>query len=188
MQNAQAVGGYLTLPQKTQVAGRLSHRRSTIIDDEFLLTLFGESRPELALLPEALRPALTRMQFDSQLGQYRSSAPDAVDWILELDIHGRTERVGRCYVRQGPQEHRLLDLAIRCQWRRHGLAGSVLAWLCAGAAEAGVPLRLSVWHANHEALRLYHRHGFVVDDADHEGDVPELAGYRQLHWSSGAAR
>jgi len=188
VQNAQAVGGYLTWPQKTQVADRLSHRRSADIDEEFLLTLFAESRPELALLPEAVRPALTRMQFDSQRSQYRSKSPDAVDWILELDVHGRAERVGRCYVRQNPQEHRLLDLAIRCQWRRNGFAGSVLAWLCAGAAQAGVPLRLSVWHANHDALRLYHRHGFVADDAGDGGDVPELAGYRQLHLSSGVQR
>ena len=29
------------------------------------------------------------MQFESQLSQYRSAAPDAVDWILELDLNGR---------------------------------------------------------------------------------------------------
>ena len=180
MQNARLVGGELIWPRSSQLASRLSHRRSAISDQEFLLTLFAESRPEVALLPEAVRPALTRMQFDSQRSQHRSSAPDAVDWILELDVDGRAEPVGRCYLLQGQQEHRLLDLAIRPQWRRHGFAGTVLAWLCADAARAGVPLRLTVWHANHDALRLYHRHGFVADDAGRDGDVPELSGYLRL--------
>ena len=180
----------MTMPGRTKPADRLSLRPSAATDDEFLRALFAESRPDLALLPEAVRPALTRMQFDSQVHQYRSSAPDAVDWILELDNDGGPEPVGRCYVRQGPSEHRLLDLAIRRQWRRHGLASNVLARLCAGAAEAGVPLTLSVWQANHDALRLYHRHGFVADDAEsgRDGHISESAGYLRLRWSAGGGR
>jgi GNAT superfamily N-acetyltransferase len=189
VQNARTLGGTAGLetagPEGTNPAARLSQRPSTEADQGFLLTLFAESRPELALLPESVRPALTRMQFDSRRSQYRSSAPDAVDWILELDHDGRAEPVGRCYVQQGSQEHRLLDLAIRSQWRRHGLAGAVLAWLCTGAGQARVPLRLTVWQANHDALRLYQRHGFVADDAD---GVSELAGYLRLRWSAGAAQ
>lgn len=192
MQNARTIGGAAGLdlgrPERADSAARLSLRPSTAADHDFLLTLFAESRPELDLLPEAVRTQLTRMQFDSQRSQYRSSAPDAVDWILELDHDGRTEPVGRCYLRQGQQEHRLLDLAIRCQWRRLGLAGTVLARLCAGAAQAGVPLRLTVWQANHDALRLYQRHGFVADDVGSDGEVSWPAGYLQLRWSAGGAR
>jgi len=161
-----------------------------LTDHDFLLTLFAESRPELVLLPEAVRTQLTRLQFDSQLSQYRRTAPDAIDWILAVDHYGRAEPVGRCYLRQGLQEHRLLDLAIRCRWRRHGLASDVLARLCAGAAEAGGPLRLTVWQANYDALRLYRRHGFVADDAesDRDGHVSELAGYVRQRWSAGGGR
>jgi ribosomal protein S18 acetylase RimI-like enzyme len=130
------------------------------------------------------------MQFDSQLSQYRSSAPDAVDWILELDHDGRLEPVGRCYLRQGPEDHRLLDLAIRSQWRGHGLGSIVLARLCADAAQAGVPLRLSVWHANQDALRLYHRFGFVADDTEvgNDRDVSAMTGYLRLRWSAEGGR
>jgi GNAT superfamily N-acetyltransferase len=187
VQNAQGIGGAAgddqAWSQSIQLADRLSQRPFKIADNDFLLTLFAESRPDLTLLPEAVRAQLIRMQFDSQLSQYRTSAPDAVDWILELDHDGRTEPVGRCYLWQGAEEHRLLDLAIRFQWRGHGLGSIVLARLCADARRAGVPLRLSVWHANQDALRLYLRHGFVADDAE-AGDLSEMTGYLKLRWSA----
>lgn len=122
------------------------------------------------------------MQFDSQLSQYRASAPDAVDWILELDTGPGPEPVGRCYLRQGPTEHHLLDLAIRTEWRGRGIGSAVLERLCAEAGQAGVPLRLSVWQANEQALRLYRRHGFVAD-----GDGSDTTGYLQLRWTAEGA-
>jgi len=149
--------------------------------------LFAESRPEFALLPEPLRIQLIRTQFDSQLRQYRSSAPGAVDWILELDIDDRREPVGRCYLWHGPRAHRLLDLAIRSQWRGRGIAGAVLNRLCSDAEGAGVPLRLSVWHDNHDALRLYQRYGFVADDDGSRADH-DVAGYLSMHWSARGSR
>jgi ribosomal protein S18 acetylase RimI-like enzyme len=190
VQNAQGVGGASghdpAWPQIIPLADLFSQRPATVADNDFLLALFAESRPDLALLPEAVRGQLIRMQFDSQLSQYRASAPDAVDWILELDSGGRIEPVGRCYVERGADEHRLLDIAIRFQWRRHGLGSIVLARLCADAAQAGVPLRLSVWHANSDALRLYHRIGFVADDPNtgNDGDISETTGYLRLRWSA----
>lgn len=169
MQNDRTLGS---------AADRLSRRPSTVADHDFLETLFAQSRPEFALLPQPVRTQVTRMQFESQLNQYRTGAPDAVDWILQFDHGDRLEPVGRCYLRQGVAEHRLLDLAIGAQWRRQGLAGSVLSQVCADAARARVPLRLTVWHANHDALRLYRRHGFVADD----GDGAQVAGYLRLRW------
>ena len=192
VQNAQGTGEGAAdeepvWPQSIPIADRLSQRSSTVADNDFLLALFGESRPDLALLPEAIRTQLIRMQFDFQLSQYRNSAPDAVDWILELD---QSEPVGRCYVWQTTTEHRLLDLAIRSRWRRHGLGSIVLARLCADAERAGVPLRLSVWQANQDALRLYQRHGFVTDDAESgmNRDLPEMAGYLTLRWAAEGER
>lgn len=195
MQNARTIEGVagdheFAGPDSTRPGGTLSRRPSAATDEDFLLTLFAESRPDLALLPGAVQTQLIRMQFESQLSQYRSRMPDAVDWILELVHNGGAEPVGRCYLWQGPQEHRLLDLAIRRQWRRHGLAGSVLARLCADAARAGVPLRLTVWQANRDALRLYQRHSFVADDAEpgDDGDGSELAGYLRLRWPARGRR
>lgn len=158
-------------------------RRSTGSDRAFLRALFAESRPELALLPEPVRDHLTGVQFDSQSSSYRRAAPDAVDWILEIDGEGgRPEPVGRCYVWQQPHEHRLLDLAIRQAWRRRGIGSTVLERLRDEAGRAGVPLRLAVWADNGDALRLYLRHGFVLEEGD-AGAVP--AGYRRLGWTAG---
>jgi GNAT superfamily N-acetyltransferase len=187
VQNAQGEDGenrHHVAWQSIPLANRLSQRPSKISDNDFLLALFAESRPDLALLPEAVRAQLIRMQFDSQLSQYRSSAPDAVDWILELDQDGQAVPVGRCYLARGAEEHHLLDLAISSRWRRHGFGGIVLERLCADARRAGVPLRLSVWHANQDALRLYLRHGFGPDDAKSgiDGDPPETPGYLALRW------
>ena len=168
----------------------LSRRASTAEDHDFLLALFADSRPELSLLPDGVRADLIRLQFDSQLSQCRSSAPDGVDWILEVDRNGHADPVGRCYVQQGADEHRLLDLAIRSRWRGHGFGSRVLAGLCDDAARAGVPLRLTAWAANHDALRLYRRLGFVADPSGSGagGRAPEPAGYLPLRWSAGGAR
>ena len=162
----------------------LSQRPAGAADRDFLRRLFAESRPELALLPDEVRGPLIDLQFDSQLIQYRRSAPDAVDWILLADHDGGTEPVGRCYLSEGVEAHRLLDLVIRQQWRGRGLGRLVLERLQDGAARAGVPLRLSVWHDNLDALRLYRRLGFVTDDGcgDSTGGP---AGYLRLRWSAG---
>lgn len=132
------------------------------------------------MLPEAVRGQLIHLQFQSQSNQYRSAAPDAVDWILELDVAGRPEPVGRCYLHQGSGEHRLLDLALRPERRGQGLGSEVLERLCADAERAGVPLRLSVWRANQDAIRFYRRHGFVADGAESPTDGDESVGYLQL--------
>ncbi|HEU5269046.1 MAG TPA: GNAT family N-acetyltransferase [Jatrophihabitans sp.] len=194
MQNAQGIDGAVSpgvaRPQSIPRAGRLSQRRADPADNDFLRTLFAESRPDLALLPEAVRGQLIRLQFESQSSQYCSLAPDAVDWILQLDRDGRTEPVGRCYLDQGPAEHRLLDLAIRPEWRGQGLGSAVLRRLCDEAGQAGVPLRLSVWRANQGAIRLYRRHGFGADGAEAgtESDSSEMTGYLHMHWSAGEMR
>lgn len=194
VQNAQGIDGTVSpgtaRPLSIPRAGRLSQRPADPADNDFLLALFAESRPDLALLPEAVRGQLIRLQFESQSSQYRSSVPDAVDWILELERDGRAEPVGRCYLRQAAEEHRLLDLTIRSQWRGQGLGSEVLRRLCAEADRAGVPLRLSVWHANEGAVRLYRRHGFVADGAETgtDSDSSEMAGYLHMHWSTGDMR
>jgi ribosomal protein S18 acetylase RimI-like enzyme len=180
-------GGLAAWAHKRVPDPRLSFRRATTSDRDFLLALFVECRPELELLPEAVRGQLVAMQLDSQLSQYRSAAPDAVDWILGLDQQGRVEPVGRCYLWTRLTEHRLMDLAVRRQWRGRGLGSRVLAGLCADAAQAGVPLRLTVWHDNRDALRLYERHGFVVESPGRDLAMTESAGYVPLRWSAGEA-
>jgi ribosomal protein S18 acetylase RimI-like enzyme len=167
----------------TPVAEQLTQRPAAEGDDDFLRAVFAESRPDLALLPEPVRAPLLRMQFDSQRSQYRSSSPGAIDWILEVE----REPVGRCYLWSQQPEHRLLDLAISRRWRRMGLGHTVLERLQSDAAAAGVPLRLSVWRENEDALRLYRRLGFVADRSESHSPSAS-AGYLSLRWTAGAPR
>jgi ribosomal protein S18 acetylase RimI-like enzyme len=157
------------------LAGQLSARAAEPADDDFLLELFAESRPELGLLPEPVRSQMLRLQLQAQRRQYRADAPAAVDWILELDRGGPSEPVGRCYLAQGPPEYRLLDLAVAARWRGRGIGSAVLGQLRVAAGQAGVPLRLSVWQGNDGAARLYRRLGFVEDGS--------AGGYLQMHWT-----
>ena len=150
-------------------------------DSGLLRSLFAAARPDLALVPDPVRDQLLNLQFEAQRDQYRRLAPDAVDWIVEIEHAGRLEPVGRCYLWPGPREHRLLDLAIHPRWRGRGVGGAVLERLCADAARAGVPLRLSVWAANEDARRLYDRLGFVPEDQ-------AATGYVALRWSAEDAR
>jgi ribosomal protein S18 acetylase RimI-like enzyme len=162
-----------------QAAVIVSTRRVTAEDDGFLRDLFAESRPDLDLLPEAVRAQLITLQYESRRDQYRASAPGAIDSIVEVEVDGHVEPVGRCYFWQQPHEHRLLDLAIRPAWRGRGVGSTVLERLRAEAGRAGVPLRLTVWADNGDALRLYLRHGFVPEDGDPAAGPP---GYRWLRW------
>jgi GNAT superfamily N-acetyltransferase len=154
--------------------GPLRARPAHPDDDGFLLTLFAESRPELALLPEPARRQLIELQFHAQRSQYQLATPAATDWVLELD----RKPVGRCYLLQEQDQHRLLDLTIAAEFRGHGLGSAVLGRLCSAADTAGAPLRLSVWQANAGAIRLYQRFDFVPDPAATDS-VP--AGYLALH-------
>lgn len=168
-------------PRPTWPKG-IAGRPAAPADRDFLLTVFAESRPDLAAIPQTVRDQVVRLQFDSQLRQYRGTSPDAVDWVLEIECDGRPVPVGRCYLRQAAHEHRLLDLAMAAAWRGRGLGSAVLESLCGDAARAGVPLRLSVWHSNQGAIKLYRRHGFISDGAatEAEGAPPAAAGYLRL--------
>jgi ribosomal protein S18 acetylase RimI-like enzyme len=182
VQNAQptsepdaSAGGWPARLNHQPLAGRLCPRPVEPADDDFLMSLFAEARPEFGLLPEPVRDQLLRLQCDAQRRQYRADAPEAVDWILELDRGGPPERVGRCYLWQGPAEYRLLDLTVGAAWRGQGIGSAVLDQLLRAAGRAGVPLRLSVWQSNDGAVRLYRRLGFVEDEA--------AGGYLRMHWT-----
>lgn len=157
------------------LAGSLCPRPAEPADDDFLLELFAEARPELGLLPEPVRSQMLRLQLQAQRRQYRADAPAGVDWILELDRGGPPERVGRCYLAKGPADYRLLELAVGVAWRGRGIGSAVLGRICVAAGQAGVPLRLSVWQGNEGAARLYRRLGFVEHGA--------AGGYLQLQWT-----
>jgi GNAT superfamily N-acetyltransferase len=127
-------------------------------DDEFLARLFHEVHaPEFAPLglPPAALDQLLDMQFRAQRSGYAAEFPNARDYILRVG----DERVGRMLVNRTSEEIRLVDIAVLGPYRGQGLGERLVRGLCRRAAEAGLPLRLSVRPGN-PALRLYERLGF----------------------------
>jgi ribosomal protein S18 acetylase RimI-like enzyme len=152
--------------------GGLHRRPAGMTDDTFLRALFAGSRPEFAALPPAVREQIVDLQFRAQRRQYLVDAPDASEQVIEDDA----EPVGRCWVQTGARAHRLLDIAIDARHRGRGVGTSVLGELQAAAGRAGVPLELSVWELNHDAIRLYRRLGFRPAGGSN--------GYLAMRWSA----
>ena len=146
-------------------------------DDAFRHALFCVSRPpgaDLAGCDGALRDALLRQQYAGQTATYRARYPAAQFAIVLID----DTPIGRLVIDRGCEAFTLVDIALLPVWRGRGIGTHLIAALCDDARHAGVPVRLSVFRANPDALRLYQRLGFVVK-AGSEIDV-------NLEWAATA--
>ena len=143
--------------------GPLRLRRETEADDAFLFELFCEARPELMLLPPAMRGAVLTQQYRAQAASYAARYPAALNAIVSLD----GEVVGRLIVEEASGDLHLVDIAVSSALRGKGLGSAILAAL----TEFGRSIRLYVSTANSGALKLYLAHGFretARDDANIE--------------------
>lgn len=164
------------MPQApTAVQGPPQCRPAEPHDGEFLRRLFVESRPALAALPEPLRSQVVDLQVTAQRRQYRTDHPDSLEAVVEV----AGTPIGRCWVTKAAAAYRVLDIAISGAYRNRGWGGLLLRELHAEAAHAGVPLELSVWAGNLDAVRLYRRLGFE--------QVGEANGYLNLRWAADTA-
>jgi ribosomal protein S18 acetylase RimI-like enzyme len=139
-------------------------------DAHFVRSVCADSRPELRMLPSDVLD----LQLAAQSAQYQAAYPDAQDQL----ICAAGEPVGRCWTNRSEHELRLLDITVLSSRRGHGIGRAVLSDLCAQAAATAVPLRLTVWHANTAAHRLYERLGFR--------DTTEANGYLSMEWTAHA--
>ncbi len=152
-------------------------RTAAASDEGFLAGLQADAHPELlaAGLPPAALEQLLDLQRQAQRSEYLARYPDALDQLILAD--GRP--AGRCWTAAGPDEHRLLDLAVHSSFRRQGIAAAVVGGLCQQALAAGLPLRLTVWQANLAASELYRGLGFRLIGAD----ATASEGYQAMEWS-----
>jgi RimJ/RimL family protein N-acetyltransferase len=128
-------------------------------DRAFRLQLFRDSRPELSMLPlePAMREHLIHHQFNAQTVGYQTQFPRARFDIIELDGGA----IGRIVVdRPGDAVH-IIDQAITPAFRNLGLGTTIMRALMQEAADAGLPVRLTVFSGNDPSRRLYDRLGFV---------------------------
>jgi ribosomal protein S18 acetylase RimI-like enzyme len=165
-------------PGEVLAAGLASLRPAKPDDEAFLEGLFADSRADLAALPlpaEALTDLVT-MQFQAQRAQYRARYPRAIDEVIEFA--GRP--IGRCWTDLSSAELRLLDLIVLTGARRRGAARAVLEHLSQRSANAGVPIRLTVWADNAAARQLYVGSGFSSGETRN--------GYLSMELAHAAAR
>ncbi len=153
-------------------------RPAQISDEPLLLRIFAESHCAgfdlLGLEPHAL-DNLIRMQFQARQVQYQAYS-GATDYLIWCD----GVVVGNCWLRDTPEQLRVLDIAVLLEHRRRGVARAVLAEVSARAAAAAKPVRLSVWHSNTPALELYRRFGFVPDPDAEQAAIGN--GYLELRY------
>jgi ribosomal protein S18 acetylase RimI-like enzyme len=128
-------------------------------EDEALLYRVFASTREAELAPlgldEGQKTTLLRMQYTAQHQHYRAAFPGA-EYLVVLRAG---QPVGRYYLYRGPDEFRVLDIALLPEHRRAGIGGALLGALLAEADLAGRPVRLHV-ERNNPAIRLYERLGF----------------------------
>ena len=138
-------------------------------DDDFRLTLFAQSRPDLAVLPAEVRATLVPMQFRAQTLGYRAQFPAAQNEIIELG----GQPVGRVVCDRSGGVLHLVDIALLADARNQGLGGAVMRALMGSARAAGVGMRLRVAHSNPAAQRFYARLGFRVAEQQPADTVME---------------
>jgi len=113
-----------------------------------------------------------RQQFQMRESAYRTQFPGAAFDLIVLD--GRW--VGRLSVWEGPQELRLLEIALLPSAQRRGTGTQLMAQLMRRAAAQHKPMTLHVQVSN-PALVWYQRLGFVRQTED--------GVYWSMHWGTG---
>ena len=127
-------------------------------DRDFLVGLYaGTRQAELDLVDwdEQTKRAFIEHQFAAQDQHYRTNYPGATLDVIEVD----GERAGRLYVHRGPEEIRIMDIALAPAFRGQGIGTELLRALIAEADAGRRTLSIHVEGAN-PARSLYERLGF----------------------------
>jgi ribosomal protein S18 acetylase RimI-like enzyme len=154
--------------------GQLRLRPEREDDLAFRLRLFGDSRPDLALLPAAAREQLAALQFRAQTMGYRAQFPHARFDIIELD----GVAIGRIVVDRAGAALHIVDQALAPSFRNLGIGSAIMRALMGEAGRTRRPLRLHVASDNAAAMRLYVRLGFAP--------VATSPPYIELEWRAPA--
>jgi ribosomal protein S18 acetylase RimI-like enzyme len=140
------------------MAEAITLRAVSDADRSFLCDVYSSTRTEeLAPVPwdNEQKVAFLQMQFDAQDRYYHEVYPQgAFDVIL---VEG--EPAGRLYVNRGPDEVRIIDIAMLPAYRNRRIGTHLIGALQAEAALARKPLTIHVERFN-PAMRLYERLGF----------------------------
>jgi len=161
-------------PASDTTTAAVTLRRARDDDRAFLIDLYGSTRDEelsRVSWPEGQREAFVRMQFDAQDTDYRRRNPHGTFDVVEVD--GRP--AGRLYVDRRAGDIRIVDIALRPEFRGSGVGTQLITSLMDEAASADGKLSVHV-EVHNRAAALYTRLGFVVTA---EGEV-----HKRMEWTA----
>ena len=136
-------------------------RPATDADEAFLLGVYGSTRAgEVAAFGwgETEQRAFLETQFSVRRRAYAMQFPDAKCSVVLCD----GEPAGEIIVDRSNARIELTDIAVLPEFRGRGIATHLIGELQNEAAEAGLPLTLTVDRANANAFNLYSKLGFTV--------------------------
>jgi ribosomal protein S18 acetylase RimI-like enzyme len=147
-------------------------RRATEADEAFLFELFKAVRsPDFEHVPisQAQRDLLMQVQYAGQIQTYAAQYPESKHELILMDGHP----VGRIWIHETPEEHRLVDIAVLPGFQSRGIGTGVLKEAIANAGKARVRLCCAVAVSNASSLRFHERLGFRM--VSHDQVYYELA-------------
>lgn len=138
----------------------VSLRAAEDADLPFLLAVYASTREE-ELAPVPWTPeqklAFITMQFRAQ-HQYYQEHYTGADWLV-VEVDG--EPAGRLYLHTGPDEIRIVDIALLPAFRGEGTGETLVRKVIQDAEDGGLCVRIHVEKQN-PARSLYERLGFVI--------------------------
>ena len=128
-------------------------------DREFLLRAYASSREiELSMVPwdEEQKRMFVEHQFDAQTNYYREKYPQATHDIILF----KGDPAGRSYVDRTESEIAILDINVLPEFRRNGIATSVVGDLKAESSGRSVRVYVETFNPSQ---KLFAELGFVVE-------------------------
>lgn len=151
MPNAQTIAATLALQN-------IILRPISADDMTFLYRVYADTRgDELAVTGwnDAQKEAFLITQFEAQHRYYQEYYAGATFQVI---LH-EGQPIGRLYLAHGPDELRVIDIALLPSYRSQGIGTTILTAILAEGQRLALPVRLHVERFN-PALRLYIRLGF----------------------------
>ncbi|MBX9349327.1 GNAT family N-acetyltransferase [Chromobacterium vaccinii] len=141
----------------------LSLRPARQADAPCIDRIYRSARPDLQWIngDAELIDTVQRQQLQVLQQGTGQNYPNAMHFIVEK----ARGAVGAVMVDFGPNEVRIIFLAMLPEARGQGYGKAVLQGLQQAAKQVGAPLAAVVWHNNGEARRVYQSLGFVLEEA-----------------------
>jgi GNAT superfamily N-acetyltransferase len=161
-----------TIVGSTNAPGKIALRPERPEDEPFLAEVYASTRQDELNLTQwdaATRARFVAMQFTAMRQGYQANFPRAQFAVILID----GEPVGRMVVDRAEDEIRVVDIALLPIHCGKGIGAELMKNVMAEAAQAGKPVRLSVFRGT-RAIRFYQRLGFV-----HDGQ-PGI--YEEMEW------